>query len=336
MSLIKSIIGRRQFLIATGVATTCAFACKKLAGFETRVAMAAESAAAANIKAAGNRCPHLLSPLRIRNRVLKNRIMHTVSPTYFMQGPENYPTEMYRNHYSNMAKNAAIVSVSTHFESSAAQPYPKASEITVDDAFNHYSDRSWSDNTLVYNYVNEMIDDIHYQGAMILFAGNTGNPGGTPGGGMPGGDQDGPENMPEGMPQGGAPGGQGQMPPQGGMPSGTGGGVPPEMASKTDDEILAEAKEHEKKGYDVYEINLTNLEAAKKVRAATNLILMGRIRGAGRGMPVPGNNATDPNSQPTAEELKQAVEQAKQLEGLVDILWIRVDEHPSGWTQEKG
>jgi len=75
--------------------------------------MAAEQAATAGIKAAGNRCPHLLSPLRIRKAVLKNRIMHTVSPNFTMQGPENYPSEAFRNHYSNMAKNAAIVSMST-------------------------------------------------------------------------------------------------------------------------------------------------------------------------------------------------------------------------------
>lgn len=113
MILIKTLMGRRQFLIATGVASTCALTCKKLAGFQTRAAMAAEQAATASIKSAGNRCPHLLSPLRIRKVVLKNRIMHAVSPNFCMQASENYPTEAFRNHYSNMAKNAAIVSMST-------------------------------------------------------------------------------------------------------------------------------------------------------------------------------------------------------------------------------
>ena len=336
MSLVKKLMGRRQFLIATGLASTCALTCKKLAGFEIRSAMAAEQAASAGVKAAGNRCPHLLSPLRIRNRVLKNRIMHTVSPTFFMQGPENYPTEMYRNHYSNMAKNAAIVTVSTHFESGTVQPYPKASEITADSAFNHYSDRSWSDTSLVYNYLNEMIDDIHYQGSLILFAGNTGRPGG---GGMPGGLQkggaaSGPDGMPgaaaTGAQQGGAPG---VGSPGGGMP---GGGGPPGMAPKTDDEILEEARAYEKKGYDVYQMRSFSPAAAKKVRAATNLILMGNIRGAGGGMPGPGQKTSAPTSQPTAAELKQAVEQARKFEGVVDILWIRIDEHPNAWTQDKG
>ena len=50
MSLIKTLMGRRQFLIAAGVASTCALTCKKLAGFETRAAMAAEQAAIASYK----------------------------------------------------------------------------------------------------------------------------------------------------------------------------------------------------------------------------------------------------------------------------------------------
>jgi len=354
MSIIKTLMGRRQFLIAAGVASTCALTCKKLAGFESSAAMAAEQAATAAVKAAGNRCPHLLAPLRIRNRVLKNRIMHTVSPTYFMQGPENYPTEMYRNHYSNIAKNAAIVSISTHYASSTTKTAAAKMDFTNDNANNHYCDRSWDDTPLVYNYLNEMIDDIHFQGALILFSGNTGRGGG---GGMPGGaagDKDsggmseaGQGQMPGGMQQGqGMAGGQGGM--AGGMQQGKGaaggqqgaqgasaGGGMPGFASKTDDEILADAKEYELKGYDVYQLMGTSVEAAKKVRAATNLILIGSYRGAGGGMPGMGST-TLPTSQPTAAELEQAVEQARKLEGIVDILWIRVDEHPNAWTQDKG
>ena len=105
MSLFKTLIGRRQF-IAAGVASTCALTCKRIAGHVTGAALPATTAgasAAVNKAAgmlAGNRCPHLLSPLRIRNRVLKNRIVHSVSPTYLLQGPETYPTDAYRNHYS--------------------------------------------------------------------------------------------------------------------------------------------------------------------------------------------------------------------------------------------
>jgi len=60
MNLIKALMGRRQFLMAAGVASASALTCKKLAGFEARAAMAAEQSGIASIKAAGNRCPHLL------------------------------------------------------------------------------------------------------------------------------------------------------------------------------------------------------------------------------------------------------------------------------------
>jgi len=360
MNLIKTLMGRRQFLIATGVASTCALTCKKLAGFETRTAMAAEQAAFAAVKAAGNRCPHLLSPLRIRNRMLKNRIMHTVSPTYFMQGPENFPTENYRNHYSNVAKNAAIVSMSTHFGT-----YPKTWDKTRDDdAFNHMSNASWEDISPVGNYIEQLMEDIHCEGALIYFAGDTGQGGGG-GGGMPGGggapggaggqggmtggatgSQQG--GVPGGMQQGGSTVGQGGAPsggaggPQGGMQQGSAGsqgGMPPGMSSKTDDEILKEAKEAEDKGYDVYQLNTSSLDVAKKIRASTNLILMGSIRGGRGNMGMgSGENAIGlaNGNQPTAAELEDGVEQARKLEGIVDFLWIRIDEHPNAWTQDKG
>jgi len=361
MSLVKSLIGRRQFLIATGVASTCALTCKKLAGLETRAAMAAEQAAAtAGIKAAGNRCPHLLSPLRIRNVVLKNRIMHTVSPTYFMQGPENFPADMYRNHYSNMAKNAAIVSMSTHYGT-----YPKTYVKGQHGPSANFCDDIWQDIPPVENYVDRLIEDIHCEGALILFVGNTGGQGnlGVPGagivpaqggasgaaqqgaaggqGGMPGvaGAQGG---MPGGMP-GAAAGGQGGMP--GGMPgasaqggqqgaeggrSGGPGGMPG-MSTKTDDEIVAEAKAAEDRGYDVYQLNSNSIETAKKVRAATNLILMSSLRIGMGGF----NTSAQDSNQATASELEQAVEAARKLEDVVDYVQIRVSEHPNAWNQDE-
>jgi len=57
MNLIKTLMGRRQFPIAAGVASTCELTGKKLAGFQTHAATAAEQPATAGIKAAGTRCP---------------------------------------------------------------------------------------------------------------------------------------------------------------------------------------------------------------------------------------------------------------------------------------
>ncbi|MBN1625809.1 MAG: hypothetical protein JW944_04730, partial [Deltaproteobacteria bacterium] len=162
MNLLQRLMGRRQFLIATGLASGCALTCKKLADFQIRTVMAADKAATSSLKAAGNKCPHLLSPLRIRNIVLKNRILHTQSPPHSLQGPENFPADAFRLHYSNMAKNAAIVSLDDHF---GTYPIQYGDGTDMHRGTDHYSDHIWQDIPPVHNYVNRMIDDIHSEGA---------------------------------------------------------------------------------------------------------------------------------------------------------------------------
>jgi 2,4-dienoyl-CoA reductase-like NADH-dependent reductase (Old Yellow Enzyme family)/thioredoxin reductase len=337
MNPIKTLMGRRQFLIATGVASTCALTCKKLAGFETRAAMAAEQAATAGIKAAGNRCPHLLSPLRIRNVVLKNRIMHAVSPNFCMQASENYPTEAYRNHYSNMAKNAAIVSMNTLFGS-----YPKK-YFTKDDfpndeylfeawnSWQHIGNGAWEDIPPVHNYVERMIDDIHSEGALILFAGNTG---GSNNNFIASGEASGQKDE-VGMQRaakaaagegGGMMGGAGP----GGMPGG--GPGPMGQSNKSVADVVKEAKEAVDKGYDVYQMRSPTREAAEAVRSATDLIIMGNIQ-VGDSKVIYGVSNVN---QPTAAELEQAVESARKLEGLVDFVYFRAGSaHPNSFVQDK-
>ena len=90
MKLIRSLIGRRQFLITAGVASASALAFKKLVTGKSG-AMASSRLGTGGTGGVTNRYPHLLSPLRIRNVVLKNRILLTPSPPHRLQGPENYP-----------------------------------------------------------------------------------------------------------------------------------------------------------------------------------------------------------------------------------------------------
>jgi len=297
--------------------------------------MAADAAATAGIKAAGNRCPHLLSPLRIRNVMLKNRIMHTVSPNFTMQGPENYPSEAFRNHYSNMAKNAAIVSMSTCFGK-----YPKTYHTKKDFpddeylvkawySWEHIGNGIWEDIPPVHNYVERMIDDIHSEGALILFVGNTG--------GMESiasGEASGQKNE-VGMQRAAAAvsGGQGGMP-GGGAAGGPGGmpGGPMGQSDKSVADIVKEAKEAVDSGYDVYQMNTNSLEAVQAVRSATDLIIMANLRvgSANRILGVSNVN------QPTADELEQAVEAARKLEGLADFVYFRAgSEHPNSFVQDK-
>ena len=344
MSLIKTLIGRRQFLVAAGVASTCALTCKKLAGFETRAAMAAEQAAAKAVKAAGNRCPHLLSPLRIRNRVLKNRIIHTQSANTTMQGPENYPTETYRNHYLNMAKNAAIVTMSTMFGT-----YPKKYLTKADgyedylyeavNSWQHIGNDKWEDIPPVWNYIERMIDDIHTEGSLISCSTKPGATSGRSGGGLfiASGEASGQNDI-VGMQkaseelmkkQGGSGGGRG-----GGAP---GGGGMPGQASQSVADIVKDAKECEDLGYDVYQMRSPTREAVEAIRNSTDLIIMAYLSYA-----VIGNTkeksyvgVRNPN-QPTAEELDKALEDIRKLEGLADFVFIRAgSEHPNSFVQDQ-
>jgi len=277
--------------------------------------------------------------------VLKNRIMYTQAPPHLLQGPENYPADAFRNHYSNMAKNAAIVSFDTHFAS-----YPiDYSQTGPLSGMLHMSDHIWQNIPPVHNYVNRMIDDMHIEGALVRYAGNLGGP-------MPD-----PDSSSNGSAKPAAavdaPGGV----PGGGMPGGRPG---QQQAPKSIKEIVAEAKDIEAQGYDVYELKTTDPAAVEAVRNATNLILvssglavdstLGNAQAArestalplhpwdfenngargGWNLPKDSPGLTNAN-QPTKDEIERAVETVRKLEGLTDIVWIRDHryEHPNSFTQ---
>ena len=216
-----------------------------------------------------------------------------------------------------------------------------------DFAFYHYSTGTWENSAMVYNYVNEMMDDMHYQGALILDAGNAGmNEAGikrtrdtyetreaklaSQGSGAAGSAAQTSSAAGGAAQAGSAPraaaGGAAQA--GAAQTDGAPGGGGPGGGSKSDDDLVAEAKEYEYKGYDVYSFNSSSLEAAKRIRNETDLILMGRYS-------VTGSNQNTP-TQPTAAELDAVVARAKKLEGLIDILWIRVSDHPNSWNQDQG
>lgn len=53
------------------------------------------------------RYPNLLSPLRIGDVILKNRMESTNSLPHFLQRPELYPADSVISHYVDLAKNGA-------------------------------------------------------------------------------------------------------------------------------------------------------------------------------------------------------------------------------------
>jgi thioredoxin reductase len=154
MKRIKSLMGRRQFLVAAGVASTSVLACKRLAGMANPIrhtgrAMAEEKGGVTGGRAASDKHPHLLSPLKIRNKVLKNRILQPRSDPHLLQGPENFPADGTRSFYSQIAKNAAIVSIHTRFTENIGI-FP-----------------TWDDIPAVHNYFDQLIEDIHCEGSLV-------------------------------------------------------------------------------------------------------------------------------------------------------------------------
>ena len=103
------------------------------------------------------------------------------------------------------------------------------------------------------------------------------------------------------------------------------------------DEIVKDAKEAVESGYDVYKLNSDSTAAAQAVRNATNLILMASLRVGGGMMGGEGRETPGVSNinQPSAAQLEKAVESARKYEGLADILWIRINEHPNSFVQDQ-
>lgn len=56
-----------------------------------------------------HRYKHILQPLRVQNRVLKNRLLATKMTSQQLQGPENFPAEATIRFYEQTAKNGAAI-----------------------------------------------------------------------------------------------------------------------------------------------------------------------------------------------------------------------------------
>jgi NADPH-dependent 2,4-dienoyl-CoA reductase/sulfur reductase-like enzyme len=316
MSFIRTLMGRREFL-AAGVASTCALTCKKAVALEAAAAVASShAAAAATPHAVGNRCSHLLAPLAIRDRVLRNRIVYCVSGLFAFQGPERYPSEAYRNHFSNVAKNAALVTVVTQFGK-----YPKNFHDRKDFdiwGWEHNSSNKWEDIPPTWNYVDRMLEDIHAEGSLAVFGSNTGDIGdivmagevvsesGRGGLGNVGVDLS--KMFASGGPTGAGGAGSG----------GPGGGGGPRQKSAED--IVADAKDKENLGYDAYYLTSSNPKVVEAVRNATGMVLLATYTGGSQGDGYPIMNG---KLVPSKDEIEKAVETARKLEGLADIFFMK-------------
>jgi 2,4-dienoyl-CoA reductase-like NADH-dependent reductase (Old Yellow Enzyme family)/thioredoxin reductase len=165
MKKLGSLMGRRQFLVAAGATSALGLGYSKLSGVlgtnrSQETAMASETTADAQSKAvAGVAYSHLLSPLKIGNVILKNRMMHTRSLPHFLQGPESFPSEQVISHYATVAKTAAIVTC----RAPRIPPRVRADLGTRGDIC-HMAIWDIQDPS-VQNYFSQLVDAIHFYGA---------------------------------------------------------------------------------------------------------------------------------------------------------------------------
>jgi len=138
-------MGRRQFLIAAGVTSTSALALNKISDniapiLQTGVAEAAQGSGAVIAGPYSSKYGHLLSPIKIGNVVLKNRMMATRSLPSHLQGAETYPNDPVTSHLAGVARDgAAVVTVSVE-------------KFNIDDTSSR-------------NYIAQLTDAIHFYGA---------------------------------------------------------------------------------------------------------------------------------------------------------------------------
>jgi 2,4-dienoyl-CoA reductase-like NADH-dependent reductase (Old Yellow Enzyme family)/thioredoxin reductase len=344
MNLIQRLIGRRQFLVAAGIGSASALTLGKLGGivdpvFQTPSAMAAENESSSVTNEVSDRYSHILSPLKIGNVVLKNRLLMPPSTPHFLQGPENFPSEEVRSYYINLAKNgAAIVTVSINKNKSQRQMMNDIGHMAIYDL---------EDNGVL-NYFDQLVEGIHLHGSkacaavMVGMATMSGGAGAMPG--MPSGAAGGMPDMPSGA-AGGVPE----------MPSGAAGGMPGAATSQSGntaansqkmvEDALTQAKFYQSHGFDALIIstrgnqnaNSSIIEACKTVKKAMpDMLIITEIFVREPSI----TQHTDDMYYQAGSNLDDAVKFAKQLEGAADIAMVRVADasyaHATTWNTIKG
>jgi 2,4-dienoyl-CoA reductase-like NADH-dependent reductase (Old Yellow Enzyme family)/thioredoxin reductase len=115
--------------------------------------------------------PSLLSPLKIGNVVLKNRLSASPSRPPFIQGPEPYPSDALISHYAKKAKAASVVTCTCY----SPVPFLPGSHEKKPSLYDYMHkttklDSSHNTNLDIYDgqcqhYISQMVDAIHFYGS---------------------------------------------------------------------------------------------------------------------------------------------------------------------------
>ncbi|MBP2651324.1 MAG: FAD-dependent oxidoreductase [Firmicutes bacterium] len=111
-----------------------------------------------------NRYSDLLSPIKIGNAILKNRMTSTASTPHFLQGVEPYPTEKFITHFANRAKNGAAAITINHLHVDEERNFGSSVIDNVPGHFNMVDLRDYS----CQNYLCQMVDALHFYGALAV------------------------------------------------------------------------------------------------------------------------------------------------------------------------
>ncbi len=106
---------------------------------------------------------HVLSPIRVRNLVLKSRFVSGNSLPHFLQGPEPYPAESVIHHVVSCARNGAAIVTFADWTNQNQR-----------DSFNEDGRRfpmfNLDGDPSVENYICQLADQVHYYGSYISLA----------------------------------------------------------------------------------------------------------------------------------------------------------------------
>jgi 2,4-dienoyl-CoA reductase-like NADH-dependent reductase (Old Yellow Enzyme family)/thioredoxin reductase len=158
-------MGRRQFLVAAGAASTLGLGIKKLSditrpGFKPERAEAADKTGNGSEGVFSHRYRHLLSPIKLGNVLIKNRLMQSDSYPFFMQGPETFPSEQVISWYQDVAKNGCgIVMV---FKGDDPPAEGESATVSKTHGWIPVWDKS---DVKVQSYFAQLTDAIHFHGS---------------------------------------------------------------------------------------------------------------------------------------------------------------------------
>jgi 2,4-dienoyl-CoA reductase-like NADH-dependent reductase (Old Yellow Enzyme family)/thioredoxin reductase len=109
-----------------------------------------------------NKYHYLLSPLKIGNVVLKNRMIASNALPHFLQGPETFPNDQVISHLANLAKNGAAIVTFAEWTDQTQRNAPNEDG----KRFPMYDITDPS----IQNYISQLVDAIHFYDAKAALA----------------------------------------------------------------------------------------------------------------------------------------------------------------------